>query len=60
MMGDIYLWLKDILLVVISLSFFQILIPNSKTEKYIKFIFSLVILAIILEPISIFLSKCNI
>lgn len=59
-MGDIYLWLKDILLVVISLSFFQILIPNSKTEKYIKFIFSLVILAIILEPISIFFSKCNI
>ena len=59
-MTDIYIWLKDILLVVISLTFFQVLIPNSKTEKYVKFIFSLVVLAIILEPISIFLSRCNI
>ena len=51
-MGDIYVWIKDIFLVIISLSFFQFLIPSSKLEKYIKFIFSLVILAIILEPIS--------
>ena len=51
-MGDIYVWVKDIFLVIISLSFFQFLIPSSKLEKYIKFIFSLVILAIILEPIS--------
>ena len=51
-MGDIYIWIKDIFLVIISLSFFQFLIPSSKIEKYIKFIFSLVILAIILEPIS--------
>lgn len=51
-MGDIYIWIKDIFLVIISLSFFQFLIPSSKLEKYIKFIFSLVILAIILEPIS--------
>ncbi len=59
-MNEIYIWIKDILLVIISLSFFQVLIPDSKTEKYIKFVFSIVILAIILEPISILLSKCNI
>ena len=51
-MAEVYIWIKDIFLVIISLSFFQVLIPNSKTEKYIKFIFSLVILAIVLEPIS--------
>lgn len=59
-MTNIYIWLKDVLLVIISLSFFQVLIPNSKMEKYIRFIFALIILAIIVEPISIFIDKCNI
>ena len=59
-MTNIYIWLKDVLLVIISLSFFQVLIPNSKMEKYIRFIFALIILAIIVEPISICIDKCNI
>jgi len=48
---QLYLWLKDILLVIVALSFFQILIPESSMEKYLKFIFSLVILAAVLEPV---------
>lgn len=56
-MKEIYIWVKDILLVVISLSFFQVLIPNSKFDKYIKFIFALVILAIILEPLTLLINK---
>ena len=59
-MNEIYIWVKDILLVIISISFFQVLIPNSKLDKYLKFIFSIVILAIILEPISILIEKSNI
>lgn len=55
-MEQIYIWVKDIFLVIISLSFFHILIPNSKMEKYLKFIFSLIILAIITETV-IFLFK---
>ena len=51
-MGELYIWIKDIFLVIISLSFFEVLIPDSKTEKYIKFVFSLVILAIVLEPVT--------
>lgn len=51
MMGEVYLWVKNIFLVIIALSFFQILIPESSMAKYLKFIFSLVILAIVLEPI---------
>lgn len=51
-MEGIYVWIKDIFLVIISISFFEILIPNSKLDKYVKLIFSLVILSIILEPIS--------
>lgn len=50
-MEQVYIWVKDIFLVIISLTFFQILIPDSKMDKYIRFIFSLVILAIITEPV---------
>ncbi len=50
-MEQVYIWVKDIFLVIISLTFFQILIPDSKIDKYIRFIFSLVILAIIAEPV---------
>lgn len=50
-MEQVYIWVKDVFLVIISLSFFQILIPDSKMEKYLKFIFSIIILAIIVEPV---------
>ena len=44
-------WVRDIFLIIISLSFFQILLPDSSMEKYLKFVFSLIILAVILEPV---------
>ncbi len=50
-MTEIYTWISNVFLVILSLSFFQILIPQSSMEKYLKFIFSLVILAVILEPL---------
>jgi len=55
-MESILRWVGDILLVIISLSFFQILIPDSTMSGYMKYIFSLVMLAIIIEPISVFLT----
>lgn len=55
-MEEMYIWVKDIFLIIISLSFFEVLIPNSKMDKYIKFIFSLIILAVILEPLTSILS----
>lgn len=55
-MEQVYIWVRDIFLIIISLTFFQVLIPNSRTEKYLKFIFSMIILAIIAEPV-IFLFK---
>ena len=51
MADELMLWVRDIFLIIISLSFFQILLPESSLEKYLKFIFSLIILAVILEPI---------
>ena len=50
-MEQVYVWVRDIFLVIISLSFFQILIPNSQMEKYLKFIFSMIVLGIIVEPV---------
>ena len=50
-MEQVYVWVRDIFRVIISLSFFQILIPNSQMEKYLKFIFSMIVLAIIVEPV---------
>ena len=51
MADELMLWVRDIFLIIISLSFFQILLPESSLEKYLKFIFSLIILAVILEPV---------
>ena len=50
-MEEIFTWAGDVFVIIISLAFFQILIPSSNLTKYLKFIFSLVILAVILEPL---------
>ena len=51
MTDELMQWVRDIFLIIISLSFFQILLPESSLEKYLKFIFSLIILAVIMEPV---------
>lgn len=51
MADNLLLWVKDIFLIIISLSFFRIPLPESSLEKYLKFIFSLIVLAVILEPV---------
>ena len=51
MTDELMQWVRDIFLIIISLSYFQILLPESSLEKYLKFIFSLIILAVILEPV---------
>lgn len=50
-MEQLFTWVKDVFLIIISLTFFQILIPDSNMAKYLKFIFSLMILTVILEPL---------
>ena len=44
-------WVKDIFLIIISLSFFQILLPEASMEKYLKFIFSIIMMALIIQPV---------
>ena len=50
-MSEFYQWVRDIFSVILSLTFFQILLPESSLGKYVKFIFSLLILIIILQPL---------
>ena len=50
-MTEIYTWISNVFLVILSLSFFQILIPQSSMEKYLKFIFSFVILDVLLDSL---------
>jgi len=49
--NEILQWVRDIFLIIISLSFFRILVPDSTMSRYLNFIFSLIILAVILEPV---------
>ncbi len=50
-MENLFTWIKEVFFIIISLAFFRILIPDSNMTKYLKFIFSLIILAVILNPI---------
>lgn len=50
-------WVKDIFLIILAVTFLEILIPESSMAKYLKFIFSIIILATILSPISYFSHK---
>ena len=50
-MSELFIWVRDILIIILLLSFFQILIPDSSMAKYLRYIFSLVILSVILEPV---------
>lgn len=49
-------WVKDIFIIILSITFIEILMPEGAMAKYLKFIFSLIILAAILSPIQLFLS----
>lgn len=48
-------WVKNIFIIIIALSFIEILLPTNTMQKYIKFIFSLIIMATILSPLIILL-----
>ncbi len=49
-------WIHNIFLMIVSVSFIEILIPLGNMEKYVKFVFSLIILATILMPAAKLLS----
>lgn len=56
-MDTITEWVKNIFIVILSITFMEILMPEGSMARYLKFIFSVVILAVILTPLSYFLHK---
>ncbi len=48
-------WVRNVFLLLLTLTFIEMLLPVSRMEKYIKFIFSLIVMATILSPLLIFL-----
>ncbi|MGC2872951.1 stage III sporulation protein AF [Ihubacter sp. rT4E-8] len=50
-------WVRDIFIVILSITFIEILMPEGNMAKYLKFIFSIIVLAVILSPVSYFYHK---
>jgi len=46
-------WVKNIVIIIVAITFIEILLPHGSMNKYLKFIFSLIIMAIILSPLAI-------
>lgn len=44
-------WVSNIFIIILSLTFIEMLLPDSTMGKYLKFVFSLVIMATILYPV---------
>lgn len=44
-------WVKNIFLLIMALTFIEILMPSGRMEQYIRFVFSLAIMASILTPL---------
>lgn len=44
-------WVSSLFIIILALSFVEILLPDSSMGKYVKFVFSLVIMATILYPV---------
>jgi len=53
-MNQITDWIEDIFIIILSISFIEIMLPDSSMKKYIKFIYSIMIMAVILEPLNYF------
>lgn len=55
-MNELGEFVKNIIIIAVALSFAEILLPASNMSRYVKFIFSLILLAAITRPVAEFLS----
>lgn len=44
-------WVSNLFILILMLSFIEILLPDSSIGKYVKFIFSLVIMTAVIYPV---------
>ncbi len=55
MMESVTMWLKEIFIIILSVTFIEILLPEGAMNKYVKFILSIFVLAVILKPVTEYL-----
>jgi len=45
-------WVRNIFVLILALTFIEILLPSERMSKYIRFIFSMIIMASIMQPLT--------
>lgn len=55
-MNELTAAVRDVIIIAVALSFTEILLPDSDISRYVKFVFSLILIAAIAGYISEFLS----
>ncbi len=55
-MSQLCEFVKDIIIIAVALSFTEILLPASDMGRYVRFMFSLILLAAVTGPVAEFLS----
>ena len=44
-------WIREAFLVILSITFLEVLLPEGILKKYVTFIYSIVIMAVLLSPL---------
>lgn len=50
-------WVSNLFIIILTLTFIEIILPDTSIAKYIKFIFSLIIMVTVLYPVIPLLSE---
>ncbi len=56
-MSNITAWIREIFILILSITFIETMLPEGSLAKYVKFIFAIIIMAVILSPIGSFTHK---
>jgi len=56
-MNQINAWIREIFVLILSITFIEIMLPDGNLAKYVKFIFAIIIMAVILSPVGSLMHK---
>ena len=49
-------WVLSVILLVVAAAFFEGIVPEGNMSRYLKYIFALILLSVILSPVTLLLS----
>jgi len=56
-MNQINAWIREIFVLILYITFIEIMLPDGNLAKYVKFIFAIIIMAVILSPVGSLMHK---